>query len=478
MCLINKLDNNYIRIISMIIILITGIVHIVFGALLSVDNSVNTLDIFDASPLFDFSISNNCQNKSFIVFHKWGGRKKYEWTLESDMDGYEFNEKEIILDETDLTLINGRYLCYKHKSYKDLLYNGQIIKKGTECPLNYSQNCGKIDTLEKELCIKDTEKCPLYDLGIGFKKDLDNYIYDDIANIYYNNYNYNETNKTIIGKLILNEGQPCYNSTEKLWRQFDSEEAAKTHLQCEFEVFGKYNDDRYEQRGNISYKTLYKDNLNQKCQNLVLDNLKGDEVVYLYKRGLFGIDKECDEKNNFNRDAFGIISDNQNMERSLLLVEGIIIFINTFIIFIIDIMFIRCTKNEIKVPSFILCCFYSIYIGMIISCFICHIVFLFRIIKNDISDYNCSDSITNEVIRKETLFIKTNILYIKINLAVDFCILLGNFLAVIIGIILGKCDKGKSNKEVDSNNKSSDFINYKTDGEETPYYEYPQGTKK
>jgi len=88
------------------------------------------------------------------------------------------------------------------------------------------------------------------------------YIYDKDSKIYYNKENYNKPNKTIIGRLILNEGQPCYNSTEKLWRQFSSEEGFKTHLKCEFEVFGKYNDDRYEERGSITYKRLYLDNLN------------------------------------------------------------------------------------------------------------------------------------------------------------------------------------------------------------------------
>ena len=306
-------------------------------------------------------------------------------------------------------------------------------------------------------------------------KDIDNYIYDYFSNIYYNNNNYNESNKTIIGKLILNEGQPCYNSNGKLWRKFDSLEAVDTHLQCEFEIFGKYSDDRYEQRGNITYKTLYNDNLNFECQLLVLDDIQGDEVVYLYKRQLFGIDKECDEKNIFNRDSFNIISNNQKMEKNLLLAEGAIILINALIIFILLLAFRCCSKDEIKIPG-ILCCFYTIYMGMIISCFICQIVFLIRIIKNDISDYNCSDSITNEVIRKETIFIKTNINYIKINLILDFSILIGNDLAIIIGLILEKCDK--SNKNNDSINKCSDLISKKTDSEEIPYYELTQQTKK
>ena len=84
---------------------------------------------------------------------------------------------------------------------------------------------------------------------------IKNYInYEDI---YYNKDNYNEENKKIIGKLILNEGQPCYKLDEKLWRKFDSDEAGEEHLKCELKVFDKLNDDRYENKGNITYKKLY-----------------------------------------------------------------------------------------------------------------------------------------------------------------------------------------------------------------------------
>ena len=157
------------------------------------------------------------------------------------------SDGKIIYNEgkTDIKKVNGKYFCYKHISYINLLNNGQIIKNESECPSEFPKNCGKLDTLEQELCIKENEKCPLYDLGIGNKSDDDNYIYDEYSNIYYNNDNYTKKNKTIIGRLILNDGQPCYNSLEKLWKKFVSEEAVETNLKCDIEVYGKYNDDRY-----------------------------------------------------------------------------------------------------------------------------------------------------------------------------------------------------------------------------------------
>ena len=51
---------------------------------------------------------------------------------------------------------------------------------------------------------------------------------------------------------------------------------------------------------------------------------------------------------------------------------------------------------------------------MFISCFICQIVFFYRIKKYNITGYNCSDSITNELIRKGTADNEKQILYITI----------------------------------------------------------------
>jgi len=69
----------------------------------------NVYDLFNSSPFFDFSISTDCGNKSNITFHRWGGFSTYR------------RSKRIILNETDITKINGYYFCYKHISYKDLL---------------------------------------------------------------------------------------------------------------------------------------------------------------------------------------------------------------------------------------------------------------------------------------------------------------------------------------------------------------------
>ena len=96
--------------------------------------------------------------------------------------------------------------------------------------------------------------------------------------IIYSNNN-DETNKKIIGKLILNDGQPCYKISEKLWRSFDDEEAIEEHLECELEIFGKTADDRFDDKGEISYRTLYNDNLPRNRFNQLKDKLNDDLKV-------------------------------------------------------------------------------------------------------------------------------------------------------------------------------------------------------
>ena len=153
------------------------------------------------------------------------------------------------------------------------------------------------------------------------------------------------------------------------------------------EVFGEYNDDRYENKGNISYKKLYEDNLNLRCKEMILDNLNGTEEVSLYQREFLGIDKECDESHILTNDSFNKFQDYVEKEIYLIVWEGYLFFF-FFGSFFIYIMVVICEKKE-DMPGFICVC-YCIYLALIISCLICHIVFLPRITKYDISGYDCS----------------------------------------------------------------------------------------
>ena len=464
MCLIARLENKYFIIIQTVVSIAIGVIHYFYSKYTRV-TYFNTYDLFDSSPLFDFSVSDNCQGKASISFHRWGGRAKIEYTWNREFR----TVKEIIpYDQTDIRILNGNYLCYKHISYKDLLNNGQIIKKGEKCPTKYKLNCGRIDTLEQELCIEDTENCPLYDLGLGNPPDEINYTYNEKnSNVYYNNEKFNRINQTIIGRLILNEGQPCYNSTEKLWRAFSSEEAIETHLKCSFGVKKKFNDDRYKEKGSITYKKIYTDNLNKECLNLLYGKLDDYLSVFLYKREFFGLDKKCFEKyeSNFNEDSYDTIHNSEKSENLLLYVEGFLIIVFGIVYFAWVLAFIFLWK-EASGKIIFYTIGYGIYLALLFICFICHAVYYSRIKKNDITGFNCSDPLTNEVIKKGNEEHERNIKYIAVNFYLELVMFLEHIISLIIGVYLNYSDRKKEykkyfeemekNKENDINKKNEE----------------------
>ena len=105
MCLIEKLYNTPLIWTEIIIIFIMSIYHIVCGSLRILPD-FNTYEFFNASPFFDFSLSADCKNKSYIIFHTWGGWKRYEHSFTDDTYTWKY------YDETDITKINENCFCY------------------------------------------------------------------------------------------------------------------------------------------------------------------------------------------------------------------------------------------------------------------------------------------------------------------------------------------------------------------------------
>ena len=458
-----KLDYKIIKFPMMIIIFIAGVLHLYIYSIPRELTFFNTYNLFDSSPLFDFSIRDDCQNKSKIIFHKWSGIKTYS------------HSKRIQMSETNITKINGYNFCYKHISYKDLLYNGQIIKQGTECPKEYNKNCGRIDTLNQELCIKENEKCPLYDIGIGLPPDDTNYIYNNNSNVYYNKDNYNVPNKIIIGRLILNDGQPCYNSTEKLWKSFSYSEVDETHLNCTIKVFDKNNDDRFLEKGNITYKKLYEDNLDEKLRKEIIVRMKGNESVYLYKREFYGLEKKC-SKNYYLNEIVHSYQKIQIIVNYFELFGSIIIMIIIFAFILIEILV--CVLKEGKFSGFILCLYIS---SLVLFCtsFVFYTIGFIRIIQNNYLDFNCSDKITNEIIRKgqEIDNIKLELKCNYIDFFSDLFSIFYMLIVFITCVTLVIKDKGsktpgedlnKENTPCEKNEYNTPYENDKLIGVETP----------
>ena len=424
----------------------------------------NTYDLFNSSPFFDFSLNEHCETSN--NFHTWGGWKRKEKDHDGSDDSYSWH----YYDRTNLTKINGECFCFSNVSYIDLLYNGQIIKNGTECPKDYNKNCGRIDTLNQELCINENERCPLYDAGIGEPHDFINYIYDKDSNIYYSNENYNLTNKTIIGKLILNEGQPCYDSNEKLWRQFVDSETDETHLKCtNIEVSGNYNENRFTKRGEITYKRLYEQNLSKDLMNNLFKGKIGNELVYLYKREFYGIDKKCDEKFNLTKDLNNLKNVRKN-DKIIQIVEGFVMLASCIVISGLE--FQSHYLLERIISQKIYCIIYFIYILLVGGALAYHTIAYISMIKYNNTNYNCSDSLTNEIIENGFKYNKKVMICNIFSFFIDSIIIVANFIGFIIGLICHIVDKnnyeGRHNEyqNVDNENNSRET--------KEPYYaNYP-----
>jgi hypothetical protein len=372
---------NFLFVANVIIIILIGIIHLVFYFYVKQSDFDNLFDTYESSPLFDFQTNTDYQEGfSNAIFHVWRGVKK---------DVYKRRKRYTVKkDETNIDKLKGKRLLYKSSSYKDLLYNNQIRKIEETYSGEYTNDCGVIDTLGQHLYLKDGEDCPLNEISIN----------DNEPKIVLNN---NVINKNIIGKLILNDGQPCYKSSEKLWRKFDDEEYEEEHLECEVEVSGKLNDNRYINIGSVTYDEIYRENLDSQYYNMMQSKL-GDYTVSLYRREFLGIDKQCDEKTTVTREQNEKLNKSQIDISRTWLVEGIInliLFLGIFVLFIIWVCY---NRNKPK-PKYMVDVGYYILFGELLvtlGCLIAQAVYLSRIKKYDIS-YQCSDETTNELFRTQ-----------------------------------------------------------------------------
>ena len=103
-----------------------------------------------------------------------------------------------------------------------------------------------------------------------------------------------------------------------------------------------------------------------------------------------------------------------------------------------------------------LCKLYIGYLVAFIPFFICQIVYFCRIKIYDVTGYNCSDSITNELIRKGTENNYKQILYITIYFYLNIFQAGINCLTVLIGLCLTGIDKCL---ECCQNRKGRNYLN-------------------
>ena len=71
--------NEYFLFANCVIIILIAIVHFVFIFFIKETDLDNIFDVFESSPLFDFSIETTCGSNSAVVFHTWAGREERDY---------------------------------------------------------------------------------------------------------------------------------------------------------------------------------------------------------------------------------------------------------------------------------------------------------------------------------------------------------------------------------------------------------------
>lgn len=274
-------------------------------------NVINTIqESLKSYPLIEFDLTynktnNETQDKSRLgPFFKWPGIYELDYDAINDRDYY-----RTVCPPYYMYKIYGYYFDYtKYKTYEELLNNGNIIKKNSECKNGY-KNCGVIDTLEQQLCLPENISCPINDIqiidsrfdslinpykekGYDFKEST-SYLGDQVTFLYSNN----QTDKSIIGRILLNGNWPCANPTEFSWEKSEYIETNETKI-CKNKYKGNLYDKTYNPFGVISYNRLYKDNLNSN-HFYDADSTKSKKTyLNFFQHTFIGVDRECLKDSN------------------------------------------------------------------------------------------------------------------------------------------------------------------------------------
>ena len=169
-------------------------------------------------------------------------------------------------------------ICVKRtkEKYRDFLLNKQIIENNDNCPEGY-KCCGIVDKLNRKLCMKLNEHCPI---TINDINSLDKNITEN-----------NIENSQILSIFKITETKPCMNPNQNDW-----ENVHKLEYQTEkcTKVNNSSYDFRYEKLENFvtNKYDLYENNgIIKNYPSNSYSKLK-DKKLYLWGRNFIGFNTE------------------------------------------------------------------------------------------------------------------------------------------------------------------------------------------
>jgi hypothetical protein len=345
-----------------------------------IENSIN------GKPIISLNFKSSCSpDEEILFFGEWDGAKE-GYKCQNSINPYQCSLINITVGCTSIpsiypikySKINSKYICIKryNKTYRELLKSRQIISKNKECPLNY-KSCGIIDTLERQLCFKNEEDCPI--TAEYFRNTNSNLIIKDKP---FNTLNHSQ----ILSLIKIHEYIPCMHPSEKNWHYNSILQDSRT---CNTKILDKLLDNRYEEiptMVTIKYY-LYKDNeIDDKYNDYNLERV----IVNLYGRSFMGFEgKKIDNYSYEDLLSYQTISNRckTGMKYLFFITLGVI-FIFAFYLFV----------NRGLGEYFHLFILYYIIVYLIYGIFYI-IIFCYSLKIEKIFDIKESDKYSNEIIQ-------------------------------------------------------------------------------
>lgn len=359
----------------------------------------------------------------------------------------------------------NNYFC--HRTLDEGYFGLITVRKGEHCPIYY-KSCGKIDTLDNELCMKEVEDCP-----INYLK-----IIEDSNNLRFEISTENTNGKLLTEFFVTDGDSVCINSKENLFSEYEyklfSSKSIKKRKGCSSFIVNPetnqkiYNDNKFSLIDSYPKKQFYEHNGLYIVNNLprYLD-LTNNHSIKLFSANYIGWNKSCmyiGEKSileEFNQLNFYLDKIETNNGRIITISTILVLYIG-LLIFILKYRNTEIVDHELTIPNNFLFKFIGIYLVFIVI----NICILNLIIENKRLIYlnqsnksffdslfseNCSDNLTNlslkhfgkeffENIRRYhymTTFVALNVLF--------------GVLIILVGYVI----KRKPDNEIELNNFES-----------------------
>ena len=377
---------------------------------------------------------------------------------------------------TNYYFYKGRILCKQKLNYNYLTY----LKFSTvgNCQKGYKQ-CGILDTLNRKMCIKEEDKCPINKVIINnnpTSPDDFNYRVIDLNDGFYLHYTNEDVENYIITGFNISEGKICANP---FYHNLNNSKQFFLEKNYNFsDCNKKYNDDYYDELSyfeldTITRETFLEDNNLLSYINSLpsypTENLQS--ILTLYSKTFTGFHENCIVNNKLSSDIWPNILDNTKDSKTYIIIV-LIFTIIAIILSIIRILILQsvCFKKHplqykdeprkcglyrkygivYMKTNFI---FLSFILSFVFFAFIFSIISLKFLCDIHNVKVNCGDKIYEDLIRE----IKNKIIK---NLSFVICIFIINFIEIclIIFEIVFQCKHRNYEAEKKSLEDNFDII--------------------